>query len=148
MKYLVGIVFCLFSFPALACVDLSGKYEKPIQEIKNYLDLKVFKQSGCSRVAIYDASIYIPTDLYMENPNPVSYKLDGKQHCNAFGFCYAATVNDKMMRVNHTDKEFLKDDGAICISGNISFEINQSRSLIVIRECTDGSTIKARYKIH
>lgn len=149
MKLLISIVLTVFSVPAFACIDLSGIYEKPIQdEIADDLDLQVVKQNDCSSVHFYNAWINLPTNLYLENPNPISYKLDGQEHCNAFGSCYTATVNDQLIKVNHPAKEYKKSNGEICISGNVSFGLNNKKFLYIIRDCSDGSKIEETYKIH
>jgi hypothetical protein len=148
LKYLISFAFCLLSIPTLACINFSGAYEKPVQEMKDYLDLKVLKQTDCRRVDFYNASIYLPSELYMENPNPISYMLDGKQYCDAFGFCYSATLDGDVFRIKHSPKEFLKENGDSCVSETVSFNIDQSKALRVIRKCNDGTSINATYKNH
>lgn len=142
-------IFCLFvSVPAYACIDLSGLFEKPIQNDKDYLYLNALKQDGCARVDIYSAAIYLPSGLYMENPNPSSYLTDDQQHCNSFGFCYSAKINRDKMDISHSPQDFSKPDGELCVSEAVSFSLDRTKSLNVTRSCNDGSVIEAVYKRH
>lgn len=145
---LISLIACLFfSIPALACLDFSGAFVKPVQEDgPNYLNLSVLKQDKCARLDIHDASIYVPTGLYMENPNSTSYKIDSKEHCNGLGFCYTAVIDDKSVSIAHTPKEFAKSNGDKCFSGKVSFVLDQTQSLEVTRDCADATTIKTTYK--
>ena len=82
----------------------------------------------------------------MENPDPTSYKLDNKEHCGSPGFCYSASINDHTMDIAHTPKEFTKANGEKCLSDKVTFAIDKTKSIVIFRDCKDGSAIKAIYK--
>ena len=101
---------------------------------------------ACARLNIYNASVYVPTGLYIKNPNPTSNKLDNKEHCDSPGICYSASINDHTMDLAHTPKEFTKANGEKCLSGKVTFAIDKNKSIVVVCDCKDGSAIKAIYK--
>lgn len=145
---LASLMICvLFSIPSFACLDLTGSYLKPVQEDgTNYLNLSVLKQNECGRLDVCNASIFVPTGLYMESPNPRSYLLDNNEHCDSFGYCYSAEIDGDAVRITHTPKQFAKSNGDVCLSSGVSFGIDQTKSLRVIRDCDDGGVIKVTYK--
>lgn len=149
MKFLINVFLVLFSIPTFACINLSGVYEKPTQQqYQHQLDLTVVKQDDCNGVGFYDAWIDLPTNLYMENPNPVYYRLDGTKNCNAFGSCYTAVVTDKLIHVSHDLVDYKKVNGETCSSETVSFGLDTKKSLHIVRDCNDGSKMEATYKIH